>query len=341
MARKKFRLEDVAKKAGVSVATVSRALNDSPLVSARTRDHIHEVLRQAGFSRPRRAEVARPVRTISVVVPPPQGRDTRISDPFLLDLLGGIADALREQQCDMLLSHIMPDGPEAIETLVAPGRSDGLIFVGQSNMHAVLNSMARRSVRGQLPFVVWGAELDDQAYCTIGSDNFRGGEVATSHLIRLGRKRIAFLGDVESWEVTLRYRGYKAALEKAGMTVDPALVHPTQFFVDSAMETVEALLAQGAVLDGIVAASDLIAMGALRSLATNGVSVPRDVSVVGYDDTHTSSFISPSLTTIRQDVALGGRMLVAKLMRRIRGEDVRSEMLATELIVRESCGALG
>lgn len=332
-----YRLEDLAELAGVSVSTVSRALNNSDLVSERTRHKIRDIAQKHNYvGRFRdRLTSGEPTRTISLVIPPPQGRDSRISDPFLLDLIGGIADSLRETGADLLISHIMPADYEGIMGSIGSGRSDGLIFIGQSTLHNHLNALARQG----MPFVVWGAQLPDQLYCSVGSDNRRGGYRAASHLLRLGRKRIAFLGDIDAPEAQLRYEGYCDALREAGIDVVPELVQPAHFYVESAIEAVQILLERKTQFDAIFAAADLIAIGAIRGLLQNGVSVPDDISVVGYDDIRMAAYFSPSLTTIRQDVTKAGRLLVSKILRRLEGEPVRSELLPTELIVRESCGA--
>ena len=332
-----YRLEDLAKLAKVSISTVSRALNNSPLVSERTKKRILSIA-QANKYEGRLKEkifVGEPSNTISVVIPPPQGRDTRLSDPFLLDLIGGIGDALKERGCDLLISHLTPTDLRNVAGLIGSGRTDALIFLGQSTLHSQLNELSFSGT----PFVVWGAQLPGQLYCSVGSDNHEGGHRATRHLLRLGRKRIAFVGDTVAPEVQLRFEGYQAALEEAGIEFDPQLVRPAHFFPESAMEAIEVLLERDIEIDGIVAASDMIAMGAVRGLITNNIKVPEQVSVIGYDDIHVAAYSSPSLTTIRQDVAKAGRLLVGKALRMMEGEAARSAVLPAELIVRESCGA--
>ncbi|MFZ5610339.1 MAG: LacI family DNA-binding transcriptional regulator [Pseudomonadota bacterium] len=332
-----YRLEDLAALAGVSISTVSRALNNSALVSVRTKQKIRAIAQAHNYAGRFRDRIAggEPTRTISLVIPPPQGRDSRISDPFLLDLIGGVADALREKDADLLISHVMPTDYEGIMGSIGAGRTDGLIFLGQSTLHNHLNALARQGT----PFVVWGAALPDQLYCSVGSDNQRGGHRATSHLLRLGRQRIAFLGDIDAPEAQLRHDGYREALREAGLAFSSELVQPAHFFVESAVEAVQILLERKTRFDAIFAASDLIAMGAIRGLMQAGVAVPKDVSVVGYDDIRMAAYFSPALTTIRQDVVKAGRLLVSKTLRMLEGEPVRSETLPTELIVRESCGA--
>ncbi len=332
-----YRLEDLARLAGVSISTVSRALNDSDLVSERTKRRIHQLARVHRYSgRLRgRLERASETRTISVVIPPPQGRDVRISDPFLLDLLGGLADPTLEHDCDLLISHIMPSDREGTLEIIENRRTDGVVFLGQSTIHEHLNALAGRGTS----FVVWGAQMSDQRYCTVGSDNLRGGLRATGHLIRLGRRRIAFVGATDAPEVALRFQGYRRALEEADLPFDPGLLRPAHFGLDAGVEAAEQLIGGSVHPDAVFAASDLIALGLIRGFMRLGVRVPQDIAVVGYDDIHMAAYASPALTTIRQDVRRAGRLLVRKLLRMLQGETVRSEMLPTELIVRESCGA--
>jgi DNA-binding LacI/PurR family transcriptional regulator len=331
------RLEDVAKLANVSISTVSRALNDSKLVSDRTKRKIRALVEANNMSLRKREEVQAKVnsRTLELVIPEPQGREARISDAFYLDLIGAIGDALKGKECDLLISHHTPYTYQDLLSITRDGRADAYIMVGQSLLHEHLNTLADTNA----PFVVWGAQLEGQKYCSIGSDNERGGYLATSHLARMGRKKICFIGDVEAPEVALRYTGYQKALEQQNIKLDQVLVRSADFALDAAMETVENLIEDDVNFDGIVAASDVIAMGAIRALHRRGINVPKDVSIIGYDDVQLAAYSTPALTTIRQDVTKAGNRLVSKALRMAAGEKMRSELLPTELIVRESCGA--
>lgn len=336
MRRKETRLEDLAALAGVSISTVSRALNDSDKINARTKQAIWQLARDHDYPFPG-SEPEGPLKaeaTIAIVVPRPQGREGRLDDPFLLELFAGVGEAARERGCDVLLSHLVPASLDDISTLMAVNRADGVVFLGQSSLHHAFNRLARNGAR----FVVWGAQLPDQAYCSVGSDNVLGGRRATSHLIRLGRRRIVFLGDAEAPEVAQRVRGYRTALEESGLRLDPGLLVPAHFEIESAEAAVDGLIAQGLSFDGVVAASDLIALGAIRALQRAGMRIPDDVSVVGYDDVPFARYSRPSLTTISQDTARAGRLLVSKLLNAIGQREIRSERVATNLIVRESCG---
>jgi transcriptional regulator with XRE-family HTH domain len=218
------RLEDLAKMAGVSISTASRALNDSPAVNMRTKQTIWKLAREMDYPF-RRYMPAGPIgaeATIAIVTPRPQGRDSGMSDPFFLELLAGVGEAASERGCDILLSHISPATYEDLSVAMTTSRAEGVIFLGQSSLHAAFNRLSETEGR----FVVWGAQLPDQNYCSIGSDNPMGGRRATLHLARLGRKRIVFLGDTEAPEAMQRHRGYLDALEQQKLGVDPGPDRP-------------------------------------------------------------------------------------------------------------------
>jgi DNA-binding LacI/PurR family transcriptional regulator len=333
--KRKTRLEDLAQIAGVSITTVSRALNDSAAVNAQMKQQIWKLARENNY--PFRgympAGPTAAAATLSIVIPRPQGRGAQLSDPFILELLAGIGDAARARGCDLLISHVSPSNPEDLLPLMETNRASGVIFVGQSSLHPAFNRLAESQSR----FAVWGAQMPKQTYCSVGSDNPLGGRRATLHLTRLGRRRIVFLGDIEAPEAMQRCQGYLAALAEAGLATDPKLRVPAHFDTESAEASVDALIARRVKFDGIFAASDLIALGAIRSLVRAGMSVPGDVAVVGFDDVPFARYSRPALSTIRQDTALAGRLLVSKLLNS--GGEVQSERLPTDLVVRESCGA--
>jgi DNA-binding LacI/PurR family transcriptional regulator len=330
------RLEDLAAIAGVSIATVSRALNNSPAVNDETKRRVWKIAREQNYHfRPSMpALLSGAAATIAIVVPTPSGRPTLISDPFVQELIGGIGEAARDSGCDVVISHLSPKSQDDLSSMMTSNRADGVIFLGQTFLHERFNHLAESESR----FIVWGGELPGQKYCSIGSDNVRGGTRAASHLLNLGRRRIAFFGDTDAPEVLQRYEGYVEAHRRAGLAVDPELTVPSNFEIESAEAAVGTLLERNILFDGVFAASDLIALGAMRRLLKGGVSIPDDVSVVGYDNLRLSAYSHPSLTTVSQDMSKAGRMMVSKLLASTETGTIRSERLPTELIVRESCG---
>ncbi len=342
-------IADLARLAGVSGATVSRALNDSPLVNERTRRRIQELARRHRFRLNARARQLRlrKTDTICVILLIDEEAGQGLSDPFLLELLGGIADRLSARGYDLLLSRAEP-GSDWWDEVLHPRRFDGAIIFGQASEHRRLNRLGQSGA----PFVVWGGRLPDQRYASVGSDNLGGGHAAARHLIEQGCRRIAFLGDLAFPEVALRWEGYRRALEEEGIPLDEGLYRPTRFSGESAIRAVRDLIENGPLFDGLVAASDVIALGAIRALEEAGRTVPHDIAVVGYDDIPLAAYVHPSLTTVRQDVAAGGRALVDLLFSRMEqahaplmggGRSAPSDeeepphvILPTRLIVRRS-----
>jgi DNA-binding LacI/PurR family transcriptional regulator len=329
----KTTLEDLARLAGVSISTVSRALNDQPLISTRTKQRIWALAREHDY--PFRASMPQaPIGaagSIVIVTPNMRGRPLPLSHPFFLELLASIGEAARERGCDFTVSHVAPASLDDLVTTTTTSRADGVIFLGQSMLHEELNQLADTDAR----FVVWGAHIPGQKYRSIGSDNLLGGRRATLHLARLGRRRILFIGGSDP-EAQQRRRGYQEALGESGLEVDPKLICQVEFELESADAAVTRLLRRGLAFDGIVAASDLIALGAIRARRRAGHGVPEDVSVVGYDDMLLSRLSTPSLSTIRQDNQRAGQLLVASILDP--GDPDLPSLLPTELIIRESCG---
>jgi len=327
-------LEKLARLAKVSVSTVSRALNDHPSISNSTKKELWALARKHGYEF-RRHMPASPIGAegaITVVTPRVRGRPLPLSHPFFLELLASIGEAARDRGCDFTVSHMTPANYEDLVHATTTGRASGVIFLGQGTLHDEFNRLASTESR----FVVWGAQFPGQKYCTVGTDNALGGRRATQHLIKLGRKRILFLGGSDP-EAMQRYRGYSEALQEAGMAIDDALSARVEFEAESAEAAVDRLLLQKIPFDGIVAASDLIALGGIRALHRKSIEVPRDISVVGYDNMLLSRLSTPTLSTVQQDIPKAGRLLVSKLLDWT--GDPRPEMLSTELIIRESCGA--
>ena len=332
----KIRLEDLARIAGCSVATVSRALNDSPAVNRVTKRRVWKIARDHNYvlNQDMPMSMSGSQATIAIVIPPPHGREGRFSDPFYQEMISGVGEAARDMGCDLLLSHLTPKSQNDLATLMQSIKADGVIFLGQSYLHDRFSQLANTTNK----FIVWGQEIPGQKYCTVGSNNLQGGTRATSHLVRLGRKRIAYFGETEGTEMKQRYTGYLNALAEAGIPYDPRLVVPSHFEMASAEAAVQVLINRNITFDGIFAASDIIAVGAIRGLIRAGRRVPEDVSVVGYDNIQLASYSHPSLTTISQDLARAGKLMVSKLIGSISNDETHSEIVATELVVRESCG---
>ncbi|HEY4083082.1 MAG TPA: LacI family DNA-binding transcriptional regulator [Burkholderiaceae bacterium] len=329
-------MSDIARIAGVSVATVSRSLNGSKLINKETRERIVDLARSLNYTINVGAKNLRlkQNQTIAVIVPFDPSTRQHLSDPFFLSLIGSIADALTERGYEMLLSRADVNSLDAATQYVDAGRASGIILIGQWHLHEHLNELAKRSI----PFVVWGAKMKAQTYATVGGDNAKGGELATAHLLGLGARRVVFMGDFDLPEIAERHHGYLRAHEKAGVKPSAKLSLKTPFVQLSIATDIENLVASGARFDAIFAASDLMAMTAISALRKLGKRVPDDVLVVGYDDVQLAAFFHPALTTIRQPIEAAGEQLVASLLDQFAGKKPAPRVLRTELILRESTG---
>lgn len=326
-----MKLADLAALAGVSTSTVSRALAGHPSISAATQARVKALAREHDV---RPNQLARNLRlkstgAIGLALPLGHARTQHLTDPFFLTLLGFLADLLVERGYDILLSRVIPDSDDWLDRLIDGGRIDGLLLVGQSDQSAVIERVAAR----YRPLVVWGANRLGQQQLTIGSDNVAGGELAARHLVAQGRRRLLFVGDPAPPEFADRLAGFRTGAAAAGVAVD---VLETAMTPDAVHAGLRLLLTQRDAPDGIFAASDIVAMAALRTLAEAGVEVPRDTAVIGYDDVTMAAHTSPPLTTIRQDLAAGARLMVEALLARIAGEDTASAIIPPDLVVRAS-----
>ena len=330
-------MSDIAKLSGVSEATVSRALKDSPLINKETRAKVQRVARENNYEINAAARNFRlkKTHTLAVVLLVDKEWGHEVSDAFLMVLLGSIADEASKRGYDLLLST----NPGEINNLnayyIESKRADGLIIIGQGRNDARLDMLATSGA----PFIVWGAEVAEHDYPTVGSDNQTGAFDATNLLIESGHKRIAFLGDTRHPEVEHRYNGYKQALVAAGIPLDETLIILSDFSRSDGYEkTDQILLGENRDFDAIFAVSDNIALGAMKRLTEAGKRLPEDVAIVGFDDSPLAGFSTPGLTTIHQNIREGGKQLVQNLLLIMEGESVDHVVLPTEVVIRQSCG---
>lgn len=326
-------IAELARIAGVSTGTVSRALANKSLVNKETRERIQALAREHGF---RPNQMARRLRTqqtrvIGVVVPLGHERRQHLSDPFFMTILGHLADALTENGYDIMLSRVIPDADDWLERIVDSGMLDGVLLIGQSDQYDAIERVAAY----YRPMVVWGSQLAGQTHCTVGVDNRKGGQLAGECLIARGCKRLAFLGELGAPELSQRYQGLCDAARAAGLA-EPLLLETHLASDIMTAEIAGHMSAIRSQVDGIAAASDLIAMHAVRVLADHGIKVPGEIAVTGFDDLPFAEQTIPRLTTISQSVPHGARAMVQTLFARIAGEDAPSLVMTPELVRRDT-----
>jgi len=331
---------DIAHLAGVSQSTVSRALRADPMVSACTRDRVLEVARQLNYHVDKNASNLRRRHsgTLALLFFEDPTADDSAINPFFHSMLGSIIRACSKHGYDLLVSFqdLLRDWHADYED---SHKADGIILLGYGD-YVVHRSRLQPLIERGAHLVRWGPVLADQPGVSIGCDNICGGRMATEHLLRSGRRKIAFLGEVapSSPEMLERYHGYRATLARAGLSADPRLQIGAISTEASGYEAMQALLERRVPFDAVFGASDLIAIGAMTALASAGRRVPDDVAVVGFDGIPMGAFTRPPLTTVAQDTKRAGDLLVQTLLHLIEGQPAGCVTLPPRLIVRGSCG---
>ncbi len=323
-------IKDIARLAGVSHSTVSRALRESPLVSEETRERIRRIANQHGY-RPNAAArelVTRRSSIIGVVV-------TNIADPFAAEVVLGIDDAANERRYSLLLANSNAD-PEREMRVVhsfAERRVDGII-VTSSRVGAYVETVSETRV----PIVMLNNQHPSEFLYSVIIDNFSAAFDAASYLAQLGHRRIAYIGDRLGFQSdSERFGGYCAALEKAKIQFDPGLVVHGDGKIAGGADAVAALLDLRPRPTAIFCYNDMTALGALSTIAAHGLRVPHDISIIGFDDLFVAQTAHPPLTTVRQPMREMGRIAFETLIQLLAGAHVQpSRKIKGELIVRQS-----
>lgn len=331
---RRLTMAELARMAGVSPSTVSRALSNNPLVNQKTRERVQALAREHNYRINISARNFRLRRsnTIAVVAPSDPVTGRFAADPFVTDLLASIADRAADAGFEILLVK-GGENRDLHADLIAACRADGILFIGGAVPEATLADLRDQGA----PMVGWGASPVD-GICSVSTNNYEGGRLVAHHLHRLGRRRFAFVGRTATAEFRRRLEGFRDGLRELGgdladrtevIEISPTDREMTEHLAD-------ALSARA--VDGVFAGSDLLALAAVRALALHGRRIPDDVSVVGYDNVRLAAYGCLALTTVDQQIADGGRLMVDWLRRLIAGERYAPGMLTPRLIVRDSCG---
>lgn len=319
----------VAERAGVSIATVSRVLQGSARSSPRTRQKVLRAVEELDYV-PLRAARALDVKrheAHGLVLP-------GLTGPYFAELLAGYESTAAQygQSVVVVLAAGIADLDTTLRTLLA--RVDGLVLTHGTAGDGIIRTLARST-----PTVVL-AHAPIEGCDTVTVENGESASDLTAHLLGHGRRRLVFAGDPEtSYDIRERYAGFSAALAGAGLTeaLPPLRVW---FEESSAPEIVEALLAAGDAVDGVVCANDELALATLTLLQRRGVRIPDDLAIVGFDDIMASRYVDPGLTTVKQPTHELGRWAAIRLHERIQGRtrDVQPQILPTRVVLRGSCG---
>ena len=328
-------IKDVAREAGVSVATVSRVMNDSGPVSEETRRRIREVAQRMRFTPnlAARSLITARTTTLGVLLPDLYGE-------FFSEVIRGVDQAARRHGYHLLVSSSHADRAETEAALRAMrGRVDGLIIMSPDlDARALVQNLPDR-----LPLVLLNSALEGDAYDSLTIENFQGATAMVRHLVGLGHRRIAMIkGAARNHDAAERLRGYRAALRKAGIERVPEWELAGDFTDGSGYRAVAELLRLDPRPTAVFAANDAMAIGAMSALREAGIDVPGEMAVTGFDDIPVARYVSPALTSVRVPIWEMGERATERVLRMLVGKEGRTrrrETLATELVVRASCGA--
>ncbi|MDX6510758.1 MAG: LacI family transcriptional regulator [Gaiellaceae bacterium] len=331
--RARATIRDIADLAGVSIATVSRVLNDRPDVAPETRESVLQVVRDHRFSTNRSARGLSTQRTGLVGLTLPN-----VLGPYFAHIVSGASEALYEQDMRIILcpTHHQHEREVTLLDRLMHGTTDGAILLLPEESSEELLALGDQGY----PFVVVDPRLPlDEGIAVVSAAHSAGARAATEHLLELGHRRIAAITGTPGWMATEeRLRAYHSALASAGIPPDPDLVLGSDYLIPGGFDATSTLLDLPDPPTAIFAFNDNLAVGAIQAAHARGLRVPEDLSVVGFDDTEQATIISPELTTVRQPLQEMGRLavsLLSRLLDKQRVEALRVE-LATRLIVRDS-----
>ncbi|WP_086731093.1 LacI family DNA-binding transcriptional regulator [Streptomyces carpinensis] len=329
-------LNAVAARAGVGRGTVSRVINGSPKVSARSRAAVEQAIDELGYvpNRAARSLVTRRTDSVALVVPDAENR--LFSEPYFSEIIRGVSAGLAGAGMQLLLVLARDESEYArLATYLSAQRVDGVLMMAVHSDDTLPDRLDELAV----PTVLAGRRSDTEPLGHVRADNSGGARVAVEHLLASGRRAIGTItGPLDMDVARARLDGYREALERAGLAVDEDLVATGDFTEEGGRAAMRELLRRHPGLDAVFAASDVMASGAVLELRASGLRVPQDVALVGFDDSIVARHIDPPLTSVRQPLEEMGRTMASLLLDEIadRGTGHRAVVLPTELVVRES-----
>lgn len=332
-------LEEIARRAGVSRSTVSRVINNQPNVRTEVRNRVMQVVEQTGYHPNLAARSLASSRTNVIGLVIPRSVQHFFTDPYFPRLTQGIAEACNRYNytLSLFLFHTEDDERQLFPRITRRGFVDGVIIQATYAAHELFEQLNQ----GEVPYIVAGRPMDSLKTSFVDVDNVNGALMAVRHLIAQNRQRIAHIsGPLVTTAGIDRLEGYKQALFENNLPSNKDLIVEGDFSEISGYYCAQRLLPHHP--DAIFIAADVMAIGALRAIREAKLSVPDDIAIVSFDDVPPAVQATPRLTTIRQPIRRMGIKLVETLMDIINNgvKPPRSVVFGTELVVRESCGAL-
>ena len=329
-------IKEIAEKSGVSIATVSRVMNNKGSVKEDTRKKIIRIANELSYKpdSSARALSRKQTDTIGVILP-------ELNDEFFMDFVHGIDEEAHRNNRYLLISssHSQRDDLETMIEFMSSGRVDGVILMAPS-MQDALSDIFKKSKR---PFVLVNCTNDLENAATFNIDNYRGAYLMVEHLINHGYKNLGMVnGPKQNNEARDRYRGFVDALKKYNIPENSKLIMEGEFSLKSGYYSFLRLMGQKKKPDAIFMANDMMALGAYEAARSSNIQIPNDVAIAGFDDIFSGRIVTPRLTTVHAPINELGRKAMNYLLKMIAGKvDPRAahlEVLSTGLVIGSSCG---
>lgn len=334
---KKTGIKDIAKYCNVSVATVSYVINGVDKVSKEKRKLVLDAIEKLNYNPDLNARALSKgeSKLIGILLPLVEEDDQVAaligSNPFYMEFIAGVECGLQNLEYDIVLSSSYND--DNFKRWLTSRNLDGMIVFGSTS-----KNMYKTIVDAQIPCCLVDSSQNFPKCLNVNIDDELGEYLATKHLIDLGHTHIGFLGSsLDKSNVNIeRLQGYKRALIEAGIEIDNNYIFEDEVSFEAGIRIAKKIINQNLPLTGVVCTSDILAIGVIKAYNDAHISVPEKLSVVGFDDIKMSSYITPSLTTIKQDVALKGKKAIELLLSSLNGATKNNVILIPSLIVRES-----
>jgi LacI family transcriptional regulator len=326
---------DVANEARVSIATVSRVINNMDHVRPEMRGRVLRAMEKLGYviNMPARSLAGGTSYTVGLLV-------NHLSSGYVVEIMRGVDMTLQANQYDLMLynANTRKSGEAAYAMKLTRHMIDGLLLVLPRNAHAYLDALHQRG----FPHVLVDHLSDRAEVPSVATTNFRGAYEAVDYLLRLGHRRIGFItGDLKAGCAQQRLEGYKAALKDAQVKVDSSLIYEGLFFQPQGYQGAHQLLSLPEPPTAIFASNDSMAFGVIEAARERGLRLPEDLSIIGFDDVLQATYVRPQLTTVSQSLEEMGRRATTLLLHYIKypNSEIEHVELPTKLIIRESCQA--
>jgi DNA-binding LacI/PurR family transcriptional regulator len=334
---KKITIKEIAEIAGVSKSTVSRAIDGNPRISDETKSKIFGIINEYGYKPNTAARNLARNKTNAIGIVMPHGESGIYSTSFFQETLKGICNTASDNNYDILITSGNPSEPEAIKRLISTSRVDGIVLLRSS----LRDSNVEILLKEKFPFVLIGSCREYKDIYSVDNDNVGAAYSLTGHIVQNGKKRVAFIGGVESSIVTMnRLEGYKKYLNEQGMLVNEQFICQGPFSQEHGYESMKKLMSLSIKPDAVIVMDDSMCIGTMRYLEEKDISIPDDIAIACFNDSSYTKYSRPAVTAVTVDSYQLGSSAAEMLLAVLSNKNVEMgcRYVNYEILQRESTG---